>query len=95
MDININEDSELLARVIRLETKLVRGFSELGVDVVENNWLQINKVKKNIYFNTLGRSFGIILKTMYRRGVTERGEYCMYHNGIYIGKIIYNPNDYT
>lgn len=91
MNDNINATKDLLLRIVRLETKLVRGFSEMGIDLDEDNWISIDNKKRNVYINTLGRSLKVILKTMEKHGIKDYGEeFDVYYKEQYFGTIVYD-----
>lgn len=51
----MSTDNDLHRMLTRMESRIVRGFSELGVDVQANaDWLTV--VDEMIYVTTLGRS---------------------------------------
>lgn len=79
----------LTNRLVRLETKLVRGFEELGVDIDnKNGWLVVDELNKKIFLSTLGRSPMVILATMQELGAKQFGEeYSIYYKNKYFGKM--------
>lgn len=91
MEANTTPEKELLTRIVRLETKLVRGFAELGIDLDDDNWIQVDRKRKIVYVNTLGRSIKVILKKMERMGAKDYGqEYDLYYNERFFGTIVYD-----
>lgn len=47
-------------RLTRMETKMIRGFEELGADTnFDPNWLSVEN--DTIYINTMGRSLQVII----------------------------------
>lgn len=67
---------DLTARLVRIESKLVRGFEELGVELgVDKRWLTVDDASNIIYVSTLGRSMQVIIQEMKALGATKVGEY--------------------
>lgn len=96
MDAKERENKDLLTRVIRLETKLVRGFSEMGIDLEDDNWIQVDKKRRIVYVNTLGRSLKVILKTMERMGAKDYGQdYDIFYQNKFFGTIVYDVEQLT
>jgi len=59
--------NDLKGRLIRLETKVIRGFEELGADTNQDpNWLEVEG--DSIHINTMGRSMQVILATARKKG---------------------------
>lgn len=85
-------EREITNRLIRMESKLVRGFEEIGVNIdKDNNWLSVDDVSRVVYIATLGRSILVMLNDMAREGATHYGEnYEIVHNGDTIGVIVFN-----
>lgn len=88
-----NDSKELRTRLIRLESKLVRGFEELGVSLdVDRDWLSVDDASNIVYVATLGRSLTVILQEMKARGATKIGqEYELVHKGETICMLTYQP----
>lgn len=88
-----NDSKELRTRLIRLESKLVRGFEELGVSLdVDRDWLSVDDAANIVYVATLGRSLTVILQEMKARGATKIGqEYELVHKGETICMLTYQP----
>ncbi len=80
----------IFTRIVRLETKLVRGFEELGVNIDNNeNWLVIDEASRSVFLTTLGRSPMVIMATMREMGAKCIGEeYTIYYKNNYFGKMI-------
>lgn len=58
---------ELISRLTRLETKVIRGFEELGADTSSDpNWLAVEG--DCIYVNTMGRSLTVMTETARKKG---------------------------
>lgn len=88
-----NFERELMNRLIRIESKLVRGFEEIGVNIDKDaNWLSVDNAARVVYIATLGRSMTVILSDMAREGATHQGEvYELIHKGDVVGTILFNP----
>lgn len=89
----LNFDREFMNRLIRIESKLVRGFEEIGVNIDKDaNWLSVDDVSRVVYIATLGRSMTVILSDMAREGATHVGDvYELIHKGDVVGTILFNP----
>jgi tRNA A-37 threonylcarbamoyl transferase component Bud32 len=86
-------DKEIYNRMARIESKLVRGFEELGVNITTTpDWLTVDDAQRTVYIPSLGRSLMVILTDMARRGATQVGkEYTLVHRGESVGTLIFNP----
>ena len=84
-------ESDIVRRITRLETKLVRGFEELGINIDENeNWLTVDDELEVVYINTLARSPLATLKKMSNSGATKAGhEYTLIFNNKKVGSIVF------
>lgn len=84
-------DRELINRLTRIETKLVRGFEELGVNIDrDSEWLTLDEPAAVVYVSTLGRSMTVLLSDMARAGATQEGkEYDVVHRGELIGTVVF------
>lgn len=84
---------ELSNRLVRIESKLVRGFEELGVNIHDTaDWLTVDDASRVVYLSTLGRSLTVMQTDMLRRGATHTGkEYDIVHRGDLVGTIVFNP----
>jgi hypothetical protein len=84
---------DIRTRLIRLESKLVRGFEELGVSLeVDADWLSVDDASNIVYLSTLGRSLTVVLQEMKARGATKIGkEYEVVHKGETVCMLTYNP----
>ena len=82
------------SRLIRLESKLVRGFEELGISLdVQRDWLTVDDAGHTVYVSTLGRSLSVIMQEMKAQGATNVGEfYCVVCEGEEIAHLKYKPN---
>jgi hypothetical protein len=84
-------DRELVNRLTRIESKLVRGFEELGVNIDQDrDWLTVDDAARVVYVSTLGRSLMVILNDMQRAGATQDGkEYDIVHRGEVMGTVTF------
>jgi len=86
---------EILFRMTRLETKLVRGFSEIGIDLSNDDWIELNDEEKILNLKTLGRSMKVILTKMHELGASKFDhEYEMYYKNKLIGTIIFDLDNF-
>lgn len=85
-----DEHKDLVRRMIRIESRLVRGFEEIGVDLsVETGWLTVNNEKQEVYINSLGRSFSVMLNTMKENGANRFGQaYDIIYKNELVGTIV-------
>ena len=75
-------DYEVIDRLKRIETKLVRFAEELGIDTdVSRDWLTVDEPNKVIYLATMGRSLAVMKIEAKRRGGTSRLTYDVVHKG--------------
>lgn len=87
------EHQDILNRLTRMESRVVRGFEELGVDTTNSrdDWLTVDDQHRVIYVSTLGRSLAVVLSDMQRKGATQTGkEYDIVHKGNVVASITYN-----
>lgn len=91
MNLNVNFNRELITRLTRMETKLVRGFEELGVNIdKDNEWITIDDEARVVYISTLGRSMTVLLSDMARLGATQYGKYYdIIHRGDLVGNVLF------
>jgi hypothetical protein len=84
-------EKEVMSRLVRIESKLVRGFEELGVNIdTSTDWLRVDDLQRVVYINTLGRSMSVLLTDMARNGASQIGkEYDIVHAGDLIGTIVF------
>jgi hypothetical protein len=82
--------TDLDARLRRIETKIVRGFEELGADTdVVMDWLTVDDASATLYVSTLGRSLIVMKEEAKKRGATRVGKtYDIVHRGEVVGTII-------
>ena len=82
-------EKSLARRLIRTESRLVRGFAELGVDIGgEPGWAELDEQKKIITIDTLGRSLVVLITELERLGANHYGElYTIVYDGEIIGSI--------
>lgn len=86
-------DREVQNRLIRIESKLVRGFEELGVNIDKDvNWVTVDNNARVAYISTLGRSLTVLLSDMQRAGATHIGEnYEVVHKGEVVAVVRFVP----
>jgi hypothetical protein len=88
--INPRDLRDLHQRVQRIESKLVRGFEELGVNIsTDDNWMTVDNDHKVVYIDSLGRSLMVIRSDMLRHGADRYGHaYDLVHRGDVVGTIM-------
>ena len=80
---------ELLSRVQRMESRMVRGFSELGVRVTDDeNWFKFNPETGEILMKSPGKSLSAIWVAMRAAGCVPNVAYRMKVQGEVVGTII-------
>jgi hypothetical protein len=81
------------ARLTRIESKLVRGFEELGVSLdVDPEWMTVDDDANTVYVSTIGRSLVVVIQEMKARGATKVGQhYEIVHGGQVVASVLYNP----
>ena len=68
-------EREITTRLTRMESKLVRGFEELGISTdKKTDWLTVDDDARVVYVDTIGRSLMVLLNDMVRVGATHIGE---------------------
>lgn len=83
--------NEMMSRVVRLETKLVRGFSELGIDLDAEHGLSLDDEKRILHTSTLGRAHKVMVKAIQDLGGSHFGEeYKIHFNGKFAGTIVFD-----
>jgi hypothetical protein len=82
-------EAETINKLTRLESKLVRGFEEMGIDTgVDPNWLVVNDEARTLYVATLGRSIKIVHSVAIQRGASQFQKfYDIVHKGDVVGTI--------
>jgi hypothetical protein len=90
---NFNNVKEMMLRLTRIESKLARGFEELGVNInTDRDWLSVDDAARVVYVSTLGRSIMVTLADMAQRGATHTGHtYDIVHRGDVVGTLVFNP----
>lgn len=80
---------EIIDRLKRMETKIVRGFEELGIDTdVDPNWITVDNDSRVIYLANLGRSIAVIRKEAVKRGgMVFNKPYDLIHRGDVVGTL--------
>lgn len=83
-------EREVMNRLVRVESKLVRGFEELGVNIdADTDWITVDDAARVVYIATLGRSMTVMLSDMVRLGATQFGKaYDITHRGELVGTVI-------
>ena len=70
---NLNEIAERLGRI---ETRIMRGFEEIGVDLYDRkDWLSVDEPSSTIYVSTMGRSLQVINNTAKKQGAVLKKNY--------------------
>jgi hypothetical protein len=84
---------DIMYRLTRIETKLVRGFEELGVNIDQDReWLSVDEENLVVYVSTLGRSMTVVLSDMARAGAKSVDKfYDVVHRGEVVGSICFKP----
>ena len=82
-------EKETLSRLVRVESKLVRGFEELGISTdKDDDWLSVDNAARIVYVSTIGRSLMVLLSDMGRLGATHYGvNYEVIHKGVTIAVV--------
>ena len=82
--------NEYEQRLIRIESRLVRGFEEMGICLeLDPDWLTVNESELTVEVSTLGRSYAVLIKEMKARGAKSFGEaYTLIYRRESIGSII-------
>lgn len=63
------DETEIGERLRRIETRVMRGFEEIGVDLYDQkDWLTVDEPSKTIYVSTMGRSLQVINNTAKKQG---------------------------
>lgn len=81
---------EIIDRLKRIETKVVRFAEELGVDTeVNRDWLTADVANHVIYVSTLGRSLQVMKSEAIRKGAPEGAgkTYDIVHKGDVVGTL--------
>lgn len=86
-------ERDILNRLTRLESRLVRGFEELGINIDNDpNWLTVDDGGRIVYVSSLGRSLLVMLTDMARKGATQYSKpYEIVHQGEIVGYILFTP----
>jgi CRP-like cAMP-binding protein len=84
-------ERDVMSRLMRVETKLTRGFEELGVNIdADTEWLTLDEEQRVVYVSTLGRSMTVLLSDMARAGATQEGKvYDIVHRGDVVGSVMF------
>lgn len=90
-EIDKTSTTALTNRLIRIESKLVRGFEELGINIdSDDQWVFIDDIRKTIILTTLGRSLKVLQKLVNNPNKTEKVSYSLYFENELIGQILVN-----
>lgn len=83
--------NDLRSRLTRTESKLVRGFEELGINIdTDHDWMSVEEDSRTVYISTMGRSLAVILTDMKRHGAKQTGKvYDLVHKGEVVGTLLY------
>lgn len=83
-------EREVMNRLVRVESKMVRGFEELGINIdADSGWLTLDEAARTVYVSTLGRSITVMLSDMVRAGAEQFGKaYDIIHRGELVGSIV-------
>lgn len=76
-------ERDVTNRLTRIESKLVRGFEELGIATDKrDDWLTVDNEARIVYVDTIGRSLMVLLSDMARAGAKHFGDnYEVVHKG--------------
>ena len=76
-------EREVTTRLTRIESKVVRGFEELGISTDKNpDWLTVDEDARVVYVDSLGRSIMVLLNDLARAGAKQYGKhYEVVHKG--------------
>ena len=89
-----NNGSETFERRLkRIESKLVRGFEELGVGTeVDSNWLSVDNRSKSVTITTMGRSLKVIQQRIKERGASNYGDWhIILFRGDVVANVLFDP----
>ncbi len=74
-------------RLARIETRMVRGFEEIGINVTgDRSWLIVSNDARTIDVNSSARSLHVIRETAKAKGALYK-EYTLLENGQPVGSI--------
>lgn len=84
-------ERDMMNRVMRIETKLTRGFEELGVNIdADTEWLTVSEPTREVFIATLGRSLSVLLSDMARAGAQQEGKsYDLIYRGDAVGSVVF------
>lgn len=82
-------DREIINRLKRLETKLVRFAEEMGKDTdVDHDWMTVDEPALVIYVSTLSRSMMVMREEARKRGAKSVGKsYDVVHKGVVVATL--------
>ena len=83
-------ETDVADRLRRMETKMIRGFEELGVDTDSDpNWLTVDEPSRTLFVATLGRSLLVMRSVAIQRGAKSYDKpYEIVHRGNVVGTLI-------
>lgn len=86
-----SEINDLKKRLIRIESKMVRAFSSIGLNTsVDDNWLHYIQQEKVINLMVNDRSLLAIKNELLKKGIPQlKATHSLYFDGELIGSIIY------
>ena len=88
-EIEKNSTGDLANRLVRIETRLVRGFEELGINIdSDDQWFFIDDINKTITLKTLGRSFKVLQNLVNKPDKTAKIPYSLYFKNELFGQIL-------
>lgn len=65
----MSDENEILQRLRRIETRILRGFEGIGVDTYDSkDWLSLDEATHTIYVSTLGRSIQVVNDAAKKQG---------------------------
>lgn len=91
MNMQTKFERDMMNRAMRIETKLTRGFEELGVNIdADTEWLTLDEEQRVVYVATMGRSMTVLLSDMARAGAKQEGkQYDIVHRGEVVGAVVF------
>lgn len=79
---------EALERLKRIETKISRGFEELGISTdSDRDWLTVDVDARVIYIASMGRSLQVVKRDAVAKGAKAGKNYDLVHKGDCVGSI--------
>ena len=88
-EIEKNSTRDFANRLVRIESRLVRGFEELGINIdSDDQWFLIDDVNKTITLKTLGRSFKVLQNLANKPNKNAKIPYSLYFENELFGQIL-------